>query len=1350
MAWVTAPRTPIRNGQGLHQLIGSLNEQFALDLPNPHVYSPSVERRNEESLRWKSYNGIKRLYYSRKIDLNIVLNNLEEWIAAQEVSYTNAPRNGAGGWNVSDAMGRLPRAGRERTSISISQEEKDDRLLYLMKLVDDELYLLSQGVSSPSTSRIGQPARQPQPPLPSPPQLLPGPVERGLSEEEDNEYEFHTAPNSPVKNYPDVDEFPDSTLDNANWTPLDPAQMHIAKSPKRGPSRFVERLTAPEPPVRRYDAVQENANANVPQFSFSTTSTSLLTEPRDNNNGLGVSFTSTEPVESLLESETQYEDSVVGHMLSQEMKTTFSTDILGEESGGVQYSVETEIVNELLRNGPFSIERSFPPSISLRYRYELERVARAWDVPFERMLVGSNIPFKTYDDFWKWIAGHNQRNGKLLPERSSRRAWDAATGNFQTDKHSEVVVFSGDLDWCETESEQQQQPGNGILKLKLNPLKTEKTCRFHRRFGSDRFLSLTLPAPTRPPRHLRLPSQPTLLRESLASWLTQHVHRCIGRSWRPFFVEEAKSKRKVKSEPRFKIEFFAVDGEDFDHSHCRLPPSIAPARQESDARTPMSLEALMDWHMPPEANMAQSNCKLFQRISIGLSKTFATVALRPKQVFRLRDEPGQPVMNDGCALISRGLAKEVCDSLGISGNTPSSFQGRIAGAKGLWMVDRHRSHVGRGSGDDDDIWIQISESQLKIKPHPEVWQEPVDEEQLTFEVVKWSKPLHPVALNVQLLGILEHGSGIKEYIAELARAGIEALYRDFAEVLQLNSNVLCRCLIQKLRPADDSSGGLMAHKVRRLELWASSDIEGIARFAEAGFAPQSFYPLRKRLGRCLSNALQRYVDELHIEVPLSTYAFCIADPYGVLKPDEVHFGFSNNWHGAEFGFEDNLLDGMDVLVGRLPAHLPSDIQRRRAVWNPKLRHFKDVIVFPTTGDMPLAHMLSGGDYDGDTPWVCWDQKIVQSFRNSDLPEAELSYPAEHFGLTKHSVPMSEIQSREEFWQKAFTFNLTLSNLGRCTVEHEKISYEESIDSHKAKELACLLGHLVDGRKGGVHLSEQAWQQYRKRISPRARELPAYRNPGRRYNPKNIIDYLKFRVASRKRDTVLRELERQFPEAAARHRDEDLIRPWNEAWELAQRDKEEGGDLHAHLSLTLDEFDTRRLQWNRSFSGESDISTTSGTTMSREFTPMAREAAERAKAIPPPNHGDHPLLHTWRHDPDAWLRVLASCAYKQYPEASFVIHAFGETLCQIKARTMPARTVTNEILACYRLNQKVASQLMAREVPGDLDEDGSGGYGGDGDGDVDEFEGEDAIEACLFGTQTIPGGYYDPDDTMSVE
>lgn len=1071
-----APSTPIRDGKELHQIIESLNEQFALDLPNPQAYSPSVFA-GKQPLRWQCYSRIQMVYFNRKVDFRDLINSFEEWIVAQSFAGGAGWQHGRGcgcggflGARRSDATRIAPRNQMNEVGCKwISQGERDARLRYLMNLVDDEIYLLNQGTMplrrNEHTNGYGQSQDSPRPREAAPkqvsnmasgsapaqvtiqqPPILPRPTKPRYSDDDD---EYYTAPNSPSKN--GEDEFPGPTLGDMDWT-RDPTQSvsrssskgsHVSKGPKEGPGSFVERLTAPDPPSFRYDAVPPEQN-NV-RYSFSTSTTSYF-GPREDS-GLGVSFAS-----NATEPETQHEDSVVGRMLNQEIQTIFSTESMSKASSA-RYLEQEEIIAELLRNGPFSLARSFSPSIPLRYRYELERIGRAWDVPFDRMLVGDSISFKTYDDFCGWIATHTQRNGKLLPEWSNRQAWNAATGDFKSDKHSEVVVFSGELDWCEP-----NQPG--ILKLRLNPLKTEKTCRFHRRFGSDRFLTLTMPAPTMPPGHLPLPSQPSLLRESLASWLTQNVHRCMGRTWRPYFVEEAKSKRKTKWEPRFKVEFFAIDGEDFYHTY-HIPPRIAPPRQESENRTPMTVEILMDWHMPAEANMSQSNCKLFQRISIGLSKTFATAVLRPQQVLHLRDEPGQTVMNDGCALMSRGLAKDICDSLGISGNMPSCFQGRIAGAKGLWMVDRHRSHLSAG---DDDIWIQISDSQLKIEPHPESWQEPVDEEKLTFEVVKWSKPLHPVELNVQLLGILENGGIAKEYIADLTREGINTLYRDFAEVLQSNSNILCRSLMQKLWPADDSSG-LMAYKVRRLEQWTANNIEGIVRFTEAGFTPRSFYPLRKRLGRCLRVLLEQYVDKLHIEVPLSTYAFCIADPYGVLKPDEVHLGFSNNWQAGGFAFEDNLLDGMDVLVGRLPAHLPSDIQRRHAVWKPELRHFKDVIVFSTQGNMPLAHMLSGGDYDGDTPWICWDQKIVQSFQNSELPQQELSYPEEYFGLTKHSVPMSEIQSPDEFWQGVFTFNLTLSNLGQCTVEHEKVSYDESINSWKAKELACLLGHLVDGRKG---------------------------------------------------------------------------------------------------------------------------------------------------------------------------------------------------------------------------------------------------------------------------------------------
>ncbi|KAF4763804.1 hypothetical protein HAV15_000882 [Penicillium sp. str.  len=1039
------------------------------------------------------------------------------------------------------------------------------------------------------------------------------------------------------------------------------------------PSLF-ERLSAAS------DESKRNNMGHSANTSFSSTITSSVFMSRDASMEQSFDTVMTDMTEPM-DTQSTYADSVVGYMASDEMQRSVDAAAISMMVNGdpveTEYSLKQEFVDELLSYGPFSAEESFSTTIPLRFRYELERIGRAWGIPFKQILVGDRITFNTQDDFWSWVGGLGRRYGHPLPERSPRRAWDAAVGDFKSDKHSEVVVLSGELDWCD-----ESEPG--IFKLRLNPLKPERTCRFHRRFGSDRFLTLTIPAADQPPSHHKQPSYPSVLRESIASWLTRNDHHCLGRTWRAFYVEEVKTKRKAKGEPRFRVELFAIDGDGFDHGY-QVPPVVAPPRQQSDNYTPMSVDALLEWHMPKIANANQSNCKLFQRISLGLSKTFATVKLKPTQVLRLRDDPTRTVMNDGCALISRTLANQICDQLGITTATPSCFQGRIAGAKGLWMVECHQSSI--TSMNDEDIWIQISDSQLKIHPHPQEWVDPVDEEKLTFEVVNWAKPLYPVDLNIQLLAILEYGGNVKEYIAELTSDGVQRLYDDFLEVLRSNSPVVCRALLQKLRPSGEDRTG----KARRLEQWVTSDVESIIRFSEAGFAPRDFFPLRMKIRKYLTWLLERHVEELKIQVPLSTYAYCIADPYGVLGPEEVHFGFSNNWRDPQGQFEDNLVDGVDVLVGRLPAHLPSDIQRRRAVWKTELRHFKDVIVFPTTGTFPLAGMLSGGDYDGDTPWICWDPEIVERFHNSPMPPHE--YSTEHYGLTKHSVPMASLKSTEDFLESVFDFNLKLSNLGRCTVEHEKLAYDESVDSPKAKELACLLGHLVDGRKGGVHLSEQAWKEYRKAISPKQRALPAYRNPER----------------SRSFAEFLSGLNEAFPENDSQNQlDDDLIRPWSEADEASKSNSEHSQELKDALGEVKRSIDELYKQWNQGHSASTGD----------EFSAISRQAAENAAALPPPNAGKHPLIHTWQHSRNEWKRLVASYAYRRCPNSRFILHAFGETLCEIKASVSPSRLITNEVVACYQVNQKMVAHLTANELPVDEIDD------------VDEYEDGEAIEAML--------------------
>ncbi|KAJ5851681.1 RNA-dependent RNA polymerase eukaryotic-type [Penicillium soppii] len=1392
------PITPQHQKLGLKQYIKDLNDSFGLEIPLLGFESPPAPEHNTP-LPYQVYKHLRPLFYNVKVNNEVLKGDFADWINSRKV-------------DVQAPVRSQRYQSEESPLLPSTSNEKDERMRYFLRLMKDKEWFLQNGVQEIEKKRLAE-----DPSL----QVM------GLSRKKrrlannDEDEQFHTAPNSPVKGSLTASS-PLGQHGNGNWQvppmaqasprpprrasgtvnplgiPLKPTQSagknqqtsrapvkysgtfplpskQMVQNPKRchvatkasiqpqsdayssvqgsmgisAPAKTKEAIQSPRSNLKTTSSTaspkiqtkifewyeKKSSDATAPRHDdtvkakksgsydkllaassqskcdsmtpsvntdFATRVASSIYTSHDSSMVGTFDTEITEPTDT----QSTYTDSVLDSMTSEEMRESFDACMSMMENHDpveTNESVAQEIVNELNSYGPFALKGSFSAKIPLRFRYELERIGRAWGVPSDRMLVGDHVPYDTQDKFWAWISGHNQRNNQPLPEKTPSRAWDAAVDNFKSKKQSEVVVLSGEMDWCD-----ESEPG--IFKLNLNPLKLERTCRFHRRFGSDRFMTITVPAPDRPCSHQMNGPYPSALRECMATWLTRHEHFCLGRTWRAFYVEEMKTKRKSKGEPRFRIELFAVAGEDF-APFSKLSPAISPPRLQSQKPTRMTVESLLEWHMPKAANENQSNCKLFQRISLGLSKTFDTVTLKPTQIFHVsdilghRDISGPTVMNDGCALMSRALANQICDRLGITTATPSCFQGRIAGAKGLWMVDRHQSSI--DSMNDDDIWIQISDSQLKIHPHPENWVDLVDDEKLTFEVVNWAKPLHPVDLNIQLLAILEHGAQAKEYIAQLIRDGVQQLYDDFLQVLKCNSPVACRALLQKLRPSGENGAG----KARRLEQWTANEAESIIRFSEAGFAPRDFYPLRVKIRKFLTHLLNRQVDELKIQVPLSTYAYCIADPYGVLEEKEVHFSFSNNWRDPNGQFEDNMLDGVDILVGRLPAHVPSDIQRCRAVWKSELHHFKDVIVFPTKGNTPLAHMLSGGDYDGDTPWICWDPKIVQNFRNSPLPSNE--YTHDHYGLTTHSVVMSQLETTEDFLHSAFVFNLTVSNLGRCTVEHEKLAYEEegSINSPKAKELACLLSHLVDGRKAGVHLSEPAWQAFRKKISPKRRELPAYR-PGSNRPPNitNIIDYLKFEVAKSELRRILSGLNDAFPEHdISQQLDKDLLSPWK----AANKAVEESSKHKAELQAALKEIGCSMGKWYDQWNKANKASSGEG------FSRLARQAVESASAIPPPEEGRHPLIHTWRNSHHEWLRLLASYAYQQYSRTGFVLHAFGEILCQIKASCSPFRPVTNEIIACYRVNQKMVSHLTVDELPGS-----------ETDVDLDDFEDEDAIEAML--------------------
>jgi RNA dependent RNA polymerase len=83
--------------------------------------------------------------------------------------------------------------------------------------------------------------------------------------------------------------------------------------------------------------------------------------------------------------------------------------------------------------------------------------------------------------------------------------------------------------------------------------------------------------------------------------------------------------------------------------------------------------------------------------------------------------------------------------------------------------------------------------------------------------------------------------------------------------------------------------------IRMVGFWPADTEEQTIELIESGFTPETASVLRECLRTILSEYLIRYVERLQISIHCSA-CVCIADPYGVLEPNEVHLSFST-WIG---------------------------------------------------------------------------------------------------------------------------------------------------------------------------------------------------------------------------------------------------------------------------------------------------------------------------------------------------------------------------------------------------------------------------------------------------------------------
>ncbi|KAF2203470.1 hypothetical protein GQ43DRAFT_498971 [Delitschia confertaspora ATCC 74209] len=897
-------------------------------------------------------------------------------------------------------------------------------------------------------------------------------------------------------------------------------------------------------------------------------------------------------------------------------------------------------------------------------RLECTRIAAANKKQPEDILTRYVKNLSTYDGFWGFVGEKHPRLDTKT--RDSRKTWEAAKCRF------EGYTLKGKLTFDTRES-------GSIFSFGLDPLQRETQCRLQRKFGSDRFLYLTVPVFDRGiPQRVR--AQRGLLEEQWAVWLSTD-HAFLGRKWRAFHIEDVKKKKTaVRKGETFnkRIVLFAIEG-------CDI--------------VSISIGEMLDWFIPLERNCDQSFCKAFARLDLALSRTTPTISFKPSQVEYIADTladgsredtkfndrsldwsetyPKDVIMNDGCSLISMGAARAIWKALKQPGPIPSAFQGRFGGAKGMWMVSTAAT---TRDPEHTRIWIKITSSQLKFKPHYVDTSDelPFDELRLTFEVNGWSTHPVPSELHIAFIAIMADRGIPMHTIAALMKRRQNLEREDLLEAIP--DPKCMRAWVHK-------QGSKKEETFRETDnpLWMGglpqSLNEKIIFGLETGILASN-YALSYWFAKFVE--LQYMWMEQRLGVPLgrATFLLGVADPLGVLESGEIHVQFSSSFVD-DFSAESYLgLTDIDLLVGRQPACRRSDLQKVRAVFKNELSHLVDVVVFPSKGKYPLAGKLQGGDYDGDRFWLCWEQDLVDGFKNAPAP-LHPPNPAD-YGIQVEKRKVRQIMNVKDLdtvccWlNESFKFRNNPGLLGIVTNHLENQSYmEDAIYSPGLEALCAIHDLLVDSAKQGFLFGRKDFEWYIRNsvlnIHP-SPPKPAYkrvmemsttskdianRAASRKKDPKykkhNPLDYLFFKVVRKHNDETLKLAVEKLKAA-----EEDTT--WKEYYEAEFERSEPDSILKADLSELLNRFDKPLGIWRARIAQENTPASFHSETIEKCYAEY--------KAVMPLNN-EHPVIQRWLiprfGSLTDWDLLRASALAKKLPfkeKQIFILQMAGREIAYI--------------------------------------------------------------------------------------
>ncbi|KAL4157210.1 hypothetical protein PRNP1_006235 [Phytophthora ramorum] len=372
------------------------------------------------------------------------------------------------------------------------------------------------------------------------------------------------------------------------------------------------------------------------------------------------------------------------------------------------------------------------------------------------------------------------------------------------------------------------------------------------------------------------------------------------------------------------------------HKFRFLGCSLSQVRNSSAIFTFLDHNKVRSWI--GDLSQLASPAKYLKRLGQAFSSTNETFRVNQSVL----DYPVKDIENelytftDGCGEIALIGAESIKETLHL-GYTPSAFQIRLGGAKGVLVVsDLANTNVSR----EDSVVLRESMSKFKSN-------------HTMLEIVACAGKSEAYLTRQSVLILNDLGIN-EEVFLEMQ----EEFLSDLRSFIASNDGAyfeLKGVLPPSIIWSVDVLIGQLGVKVL-VDDFLSSLARTIYHYRLANTVMRARIPIAK--GRTLMG---------------------VADFTGTLAYGEVFVQYSET--DEDTGIDRAVtLDSIDVAVHRSPCHHPGDIRvlRCRADVPLQLRQLKDCIVFPSQGPRPHPDECTGGDLDGDMFVVIWDKRLIPS------------------------------------------------------------------------------------------------------------------------------------------------------------------------------------------------------------------------------------------------------------------------------------------------------------------------------------------------------------------------------------